>query len=173
MALHFASRHPERVAKIVLMGSVGASFPLTYGLGRVWGYGGLPEEMRELIGIFAYDQSIVTEDLVQLRYTASMRDDVQVRFSALFPAPRQRWIDALALEDSQFNAVSMPVLLLHGVDDAVIPVECSRTLAAKLPEARLFEIERCGHWVQIEKTDKFLQEVCAFFGLSDMKGPTS
>lgn len=173
MAIHFASRYPERVGKIVLMGSVGASFPLTNGLDRVWGYGGLPEEMRELIGIFVYDQSIVTDDLVQLRYTASMRDDVQERFSALFPAPRQRWIDALALEDNLFKAVSMPVLLLHGVDDAVIPVECSRALATKLPDASLVEIEKCGHWVQIEKTDKFLQEVCAFFGLGDTKGAAS
>lgn len=173
MALHFAARYPERVERIVLMGSVGASFPLTYGLDRVWGYGGLVEEMRDLIRIFVYDQTIVTEDLVQLRYAASIRDDVQTRFSSLFPAPRQRWVDALALEDNAICALSMPILLIHGANDAVVPLECSRTLAAKLPKSHLVEIDKCGHWVQIEQTARFVKEVCSFLELNDEKGARS
>ncbi|MEN9923893.1 MAG: hypothetical protein RL268_19 [Pseudomonadota bacterium] len=173
MALHFAAQHPERVEKIVLMGSVGTSFPLTYGLDRVWGYGGSLEEMRELIGIFAYDQSIATDDLLQLRYAASIRDDVQKRFAALFPAPRQRWIDALALKEDQLSALSLPVLLIHGVNDAVIPIESSRALSARLRDARLVEIDECGHWVQIEKTAQFIEEVYAFLDLDDNGGNLS
>jgi 2-hydroxymuconate-semialdehyde hydrolase len=38
MALAMAIAHPERVAKLILMGSVGVPFPITEGLDAVWGY---------------------------------------------------------------------------------------------------------------------------------------
>ena len=37
VALALAIRHPRRVRRLVLMGSVGVSFPLTEGLDAVWG----------------------------------------------------------------------------------------------------------------------------------------
>jgi 2-hydroxymuconate-semialdehyde hydrolase len=165
IALHFAARYPHRVEKIVLMGSVGARFPLTHGLDRVWGYQPSRDHMRELIGIFAYNKAIVTDDLVELRYQASIRADVQDRFSRLFPAPRQRWIDALALDESTLAALVQPVLLIHGREDQVIPLHASQALKEMLPNARLAVIEQCGHWVQIEHTDEFLREIVGFLEL--------
>ena len=38
LALALAIEHPERVRRLVLMGSVGVSFPITKGLDEVWGY---------------------------------------------------------------------------------------------------------------------------------------
>jgi len=38
IALVVATRHPHRVRRLVLMGSVGVSFPITPGLEAVWGY---------------------------------------------------------------------------------------------------------------------------------------
>jgi hypothetical protein len=37
IALRVATQHPDRVDKMVLMGSMGVSFPITEGLDRVWG----------------------------------------------------------------------------------------------------------------------------------------
>ena len=37
-ALALAIRHPQRVRRLVLMGSVGVPFPITPGLDDVWGY---------------------------------------------------------------------------------------------------------------------------------------
>ncbi|HJU99899.1 MAG TPA: alpha/beta hydrolase [Burkholderiaceae bacterium] len=162
IALRTASMYPERVKKVVLMGSVGTSFPLSEGLDKVWGYQPSHEAMRELIGIFAYDQAIVTDDLVELRYRASVRADAQERFARLFPVPRQHGIDMLALSDVQLNAIRMPVALVHGRDDRVIPFRVSEMLAAKLPNATLHPIDHCGHWVQIEKKPEFLGIVSRF-----------
>jgi len=170
IALHFAAKYPDRVAKIVLMGSVGARFPLTPGLDRVWGYRASREQMRELIDLFAYNKAIVTDDLVELRYQASIRADVQERFSKLFPAPRQRWVDALALDESTLAALLQPVLLIHGREDQVIPLHASQTLTDMLPNARLVVIEQCGHWVQIEHTDEFLREIVGFLELDAAPG---
>src|SRR5512132_3789069 len=38
IALRIATQHPDRVDRMVLMGSMGVDFPITEGLDRVWGY---------------------------------------------------------------------------------------------------------------------------------------
>ena len=86
IALALASEHPQRVRSLVLMGAVGVSFPLSEGLDKVWGYVPSHAAMRELLDVFVYDPSFITDDLVDMRYRASIRDDVQARFAALFPA---------------------------------------------------------------------------------------
>ncbi len=162
IALALASEHPQRVRSLVLMGAVGVSFPLSEGLDKVWGYVPSHAAMRELLDVFVYDPSFITDDLVDMRYRASIRDDVQARFAALFPAPRQRGIDAVALPVVQLRAIRQPALLLHGRQDRVIPLAVSHKLQALLPKARLEVIEHCGHWVQIEHPDEFVAHVSAF-----------
>lgn len=68
MALALAIEHPERVNKLVLMGSVGVPFELTAGLDAVWGYAPSFENMQAIMKIFAYDQSLIGDALVQMRY---------------------------------------------------------------------------------------------------------
>lgn len=77
------------------MGAVGVYFDLTYGLDRAWGYNPSIENMKELLDIFAYDRSIVTDDLAKLRYEASIRPGFHESFSSMFPAPRQNGIDMM------------------------------------------------------------------------------
>ncbi|MGH7765620.1 MAG: alpha/beta fold hydrolase [Candidatus Dormibacteraceae bacterium] len=45
----------------------------------------------------------------------------------------------------QLRAVKVPTLVVHGVDDVLIPVENGRKVAASVPEARLIEVEGMGH----------------------------
>jgi pimeloyl-ACP methyl ester carboxylesterase len=162
IALRTASQYPDRVTKLALMGSVGTSFPISEGLEKVWGYQPSLEAMRELIGIFAYDQSIVTDDLVEMRYRASIRADVQERFSKLFPAPRQNGIEMLSLSDADLRKIDVPAALIHGRDDRVIPFAVSEMLAKKLPNATLYPIDHCGHWVQIEQKQAFVDIITGF-----------
>ncbi|HXZ18257.1 MAG TPA: alpha/beta hydrolase, partial [Roseiarcus sp.] len=90
IALAMAIRHPERVGRLALMGSVGVPFQITPGLDAVWGYQASLEGMRKLLDIFAYDRSLVNDELAELRYQASIRPGFQEAFAAMFPAPRQR-----------------------------------------------------------------------------------
>jgi pimeloyl-ACP methyl ester carboxylesterase len=41
--------------------------------------------------------------------------------------------------------VSTPSLVIHGVDDPLVPVEAGKATAAAVPGARLFLIEGMGH----------------------------
>ena len=93
ISLAMAIRHPDRVRRIVLMGSAGLALGLSEGLDQVWGYSPSIENMRRLLDIFAYDRSLVTDELAELRYKASIRPGFQESFSAMFPAPRGRWLE--------------------------------------------------------------------------------
>ncbi|MDX1269635.1 MAG: alpha/beta fold hydrolase, partial [Oceanisphaera sp.] len=105
IALALAIRYPHRVRRLVLMGSVGVSFPITDGLDRVWGYEPSFQTMRSLMDTFAYDRALVTDELAELRYQASIRPGFQESFAQMFPAPRQRWVDGLASNEADIRAI--------------------------------------------------------------------
>jgi len=162
IALAFALRHPERVRRLVLMGAAGLSFPLTEGLDKVWGYQPSLEAMRELMKVFAFDHSIITDDLVRMRFEASIRDDVQSRFAQLFPAPRQQGIEMLAVDEAALRHLPQPTLIIHGRDDQVIPLQTSETLLRWIDRSQLHVFGRCGHWTQIEQASRFVRLVGDF-----------
>ncbi len=162
ISMAFALRHPERVKKLVLMGSAGLSFPLTDGLDKVWGYQPSLAAMRELMEVFAFDHSIITDDLVRMRYEASTRDDVQARFARLFPAPRQQGIEMLAVAESALRELPHDTLIIHGREDKVLPLACSERLLRLIPKAQLHVFGQCGHWVQIEKAQGFTRLLIDF-----------
>lgn len=155
LALALTIRHPERVRRLVLMGSVGVPFSITPGLDAVWGYTPSIENMRELLDIFSYDRSIVSDELAELRYQASIRPGFQESFSAMFPAPRQRWVDAMASSEADIRALPQHTLVIHGREDRVIPLSTSLTLASWIPRSQLHVFGQCGHWTQIEHAARF------------------
>jgi 2-hydroxymuconate-semialdehyde hydrolase len=162
IALALAHRYPERVKRLVLMGAVGLSFPISEGLEKVWGYQPSIESMRELMGVFAYNRSLVTDDLVRMRYEASVRDDVQARFARLFPAPRQAGVEMLALPESALRELPHDTLIIHGRDDLVIPLEVSERMLRLIPHAQMHVFGECGHWVQIERAEEFTRLLSDF-----------
>ena len=162
IALRLAARHPDRVDRLVLMGAVGVPFPITPGLDAVWGYEPSFEAMRALLDVFAFDRSLVTDELAQVRYEASVQPGFQEAFSALFPAPRQRWVDALATPDDEIAELPHDVLVVHGREDRVIPLATSLRLLELVPRARLHVFGRCGHWTQIEHAAAFNRLVADF-----------
>ncbi|MCL2826510.1 MAG: alpha/beta fold hydrolase, partial [Eggerthellaceae bacterium] len=87
LALAMAVKYPERVDRLVLMGAMGISFPLTYGLDRVWGYTPSEANMEELLEIFTYDHSFATKELIKSRYESSMQPGFQESYSSMFPEP--------------------------------------------------------------------------------------
>lgn len=167
MALALAIAHPERVKRMVLMGAVGVPFELTPGLDAVWGYEPSFDNMQAIMRIFAYDQSLIGDALVQMRYEASMRPGMQEAYSSMFPAPRQRWVDAMAHEEKDIRALPHPTLMIHGRDDKVIPPSTSLTLLDWIDNSQLHIFGRCGHWSQIEHTDAFNRTVAGFLKATD------
>jgi 2-hydroxymuconate-semialdehyde hydrolase len=162
LALALATRHPQRVRRLVLMGSVGVPFDITPGLDAVWGYTPSLETMRRLLDIFAHSRALVTDELAQLRYQASIRPGFQESFAAMFPAPRQRWVDAMCSPEADIRRLPHETLVIHGREDQVIPLSNSLTLADWIPRAQLHVFGQCGHWTQIEHAARFARLVGDF-----------
>lgn len=167
LSLALACRHPQRVRRLVLMGSVGVPFSLTQGLDEVWGYTPSFENMRRIMDWFAFDRGLVNDELARLRYEASIRPGFQESFSAMFPAPRQRWVDAMCSAEAAIRALPHDTLVIHGRDDQVIPLSTSLTLAQWIPKSQLHVFGQCGHWTQIEHTARFNQLISNFFDEAD------
>ena len=155
IALALAIRHPKRVRKLVLMGSVGIPFQITPALDAVWGYQPSFEAMRGLLDLFAYDRALATDELAELRYRASIQPGFQEAFAAMFPAPRQRWVDALASNYADIMALPHETLIIHGRDDLVIPPDNALRLNHLISRSQAHIFGRCGHWVQIEHAARF------------------
>jgi pimeloyl-ACP methyl ester carboxylesterase len=163
IALRIASRHPDRVGKLVLMGAMGVPFEITEGLDRVWGYDGTIEDMRRVLDVFAYSRELVNEELAQVRYKGSNEPGFQEAFSSMFPAPRQRWVEAMTTPDDDIRALPHRTLIVHGREDKVIPVSNSYRLEELIENADLAVFSKCGHWSMIERTADFNRLVRDFF----------
>ncbi len=163
LAMALAIRHPERVGRLVLMGSGGLDFPLTPGLDETWGYTPSVENMRRLLDLFAYDRNLVNDELARLRYEASMRPGIQEAYASMFPPPRQDGIRRIASREEDIRALSHPTLIIHGREDRIIPVSSSQRLFELIPNAQLHLFGKCGHWTQIEHNARFNRLVTDFF----------
>jgi pimeloyl-ACP methyl ester carboxylesterase len=163
IALRLATQHPDRVGKLVLMGSMGVDFPITEGLDAVWGYDGTLEGMKSVMGYFAYDESLTSGDLAQARFEGATQPGFQEAFSSMFPAPRQRWVESMTVPEKEISALPHRTLIVHGREDKVIPLANSYKLEELLDNADLAVFSHCGHWSMIERRDDFNRLVRDFF----------
>jgi pimeloyl-ACP methyl ester carboxylesterase len=74
------------------------------------------------------------------------------QMQALFSSDRAERVRGLAA----------PTLVVHGTDDALIPVANGRKLAAAIPGAKLELFEGCGHMPMWEDPEKLLSVVRSF-----------
>lgn len=164
IGIRLAVDHPDRVDRLVLMGSVGISFPITEGLDHVWGYQPSPENMRRILDYFAYSRELVNDELAEVRYRAALAPGVQEAFSAMFPAPRQRWVEAMATPEDKIRAIRHETLIIHGREDKVIPLDNAYRLLGLIEPSELHVFGRCGHWSQIEWAADFNALLVRFLG---------
>ncbi len=164
LALGLAYNNPQRIERMVLMGTVGISFPITEALDEVWGYEPSIKAMESVMRHLAHDQSLVSDDLVKLRYEASMAPGVQERYASAFAAPRQRHLDDMALSEEQISSITTPTLLVHGIHDHIVPLnQTSLRIVRLMPDADLSIFGRVGHWTQIERAEDFQNLINTFF----------
>lgn len=165
LALSMAIKYPERINKLVLMGSMGVSFPLTYGLDRVWGYTPSTANMEELLEIFTYDHSFSTPELIKSRYESSIQPGFQESFSYMFPEPRQKGVEAMAGNQHYIRDIQNETLIIHGREDRVIPLETSLKLLSLIKNSQLHVFGKSGHWTMIEHSQEFAALVTSFLKL--------
>jgi 2-hydroxymuconate-semialdehyde hydrolase/2-hydroxy-6-oxo-octa-2,4-dienoate hydrolase len=155
IALQMATDRPDRITKMVLMGAPGVGMTPTEGLAALRAYEPSHDAMRDLLrNYFAVDPTMITDDLVAIRYEASVADGAYAAYRAMFFDPRHTGSE-LGITAEEVRAIDTPALLVHGREDKVVPMQVSVTMLGLLPNADLHVFSACGHWTQIERADEF------------------
>jgi 2-hydroxymuconate-semialdehyde hydrolase len=165
ISLHLMMEAPGRFERAVLMGTAGgpsSHAPRQEVIKMVTFYNDpSPEALARLYSWFVYDVDRFNGDLGAIardRFEQTMRPEVRRSYEAMFAGPLM-----LALPESALRRIEHPILLVHGRDDAVNPLEDSVYFLRTLPNAQLFVFPRCGHWTQLEYPEKFHNLLDQFF----------
>jgi pimeloyl-ACP methyl ester carboxylesterase len=171
IAQRFAARYPETVSALVLAASVtGEERAARARMGAVPARL-LRPALPVLAGIAAsrllkllyVDQSKVTPD-VREEYVRPAR--IRGSMDGLLAMMRDRAKDG-PIDDTR---VTMPVMLLCGAQDEVVPLRAAQRLRERIPHARLVVIERAAHGLLEERPQECARAIRDF--LRDAGGGT-
>jgi pimeloyl-ACP methyl ester carboxylesterase len=166
VAWHFAARFPDRVEKLVLISPDGFAQP-----GHR--YGDAPRVGRALALMTVFLPKPLLKANLAPAYADPTRltDAIVTRYHDMMLAPgaRAAMIERLrqaVLEDpaTLLPKVTMPVLLMWGEQDRLIPVSNAEDYLRLLPDARLVRFPSLGHLPHEEAPGESLPAVEAFLG---------
>ena len=166
IALRMLQKAPERFDRVALMGSGGAPGMPTPALMKMVGFYAdpTPAAMRELLTSFMENTALFGDRIDEIatnRVAVATRPEVQRSHAATFDMSGGR---PLSFSPEELAAIPHEVLVIHGREDLVIPVDASYYMSTHLPNAQLHVIPHAGHWVQIEQPERFAAQAEVFFG---------
>jgi pimeloyl-ACP methyl ester carboxylesterase len=62
----------------------------------------------------------------------------------------------------RYKSITIPVLLIWGENDEIVPLEVGRKLAGNIPNAKLVVVPNCGHVPQEECPDQAIEAMASF-----------
>jgi pimeloyl-ACP methyl ester carboxylesterase len=152
LAWRFAAAHPDRVKRLVLISPDGYASP-GFDYGKPPQVPVVMEAMRFALPKWALRPSIAAA----YADPAKLSDAVMERYHALLLAPGNRAAmlarmrQTVLVEPGPFlRQIRVPVLLLWGEADAMIPLSNAQDYLAELPDARLVTLPGLGHVPQEE-----------------------
>jgi 2-hydroxy-6-oxonona-2,4-dienedioate hydrolase/4,5:9,10-diseco-3-hydroxy-5,9,17-trioxoandrosta-1(10),2-diene-4-oate hydrolase len=170
-ALRLALDRPDKVGRLILMGPGGVrttrALP-TKGLNALFGYYGGEGPTRQKLANFVreylvYDGAAVPDELIDLRYDASVQPEVVADPPLRRPSPRTL-LRMDFTRDRRLAQLSTPTLVIWGADDKVNRPAGGLALARTMPYCDLYLAARTGHWVQWERPDLFNSLALDFLG---------
>lgn len=169
-ALRLALDAPHRVGKLVLMGpgGIGTTRGLpTAGLKSLLSYYAGDGPSREKLATFirtylVYDGAAVPDDLIDLRYQASIDPAVVADPPLQRPSGFKTLWRMDLTRDPRLRRLPNPTLVLWGRDDKVNRPSGGPLLLNMMPNAELVMTSHTGHWMQWERADLFNQLVAEF-----------
>ena len=166
LALGMMANHSDKVRSLVLMGTPAGEFEQTQGLANSRTFEPSMDAMRAMMQAFPYDPSIVTDEAVAARLRVAQIASGKETIRKLQPGEEQnakgsRIVKGIPLQ--QLDAITVPVLILHGREDKMIPLQVAVRMHEHLKRSEMHVFGQCGHWVQLEREEQFLEQVRGFF----------
>jgi pimeloyl-ACP methyl ester carboxylesterase len=163
MAAEVAVRWPERVRRMALVNPVGlyvAGSPITEIFGR---------HLDELAGELFSDPEFPLAQLMRLM-AESGRDPSSIPFDLVRPyiqaeaaTAKIGWNPYLHNPKlaGRLRRVTSPTLVVHAVQDGIVPRAHAEAYVANIPNARLVDLDNAAHLAVIERPDELSELVSA------------
>jgi len=156
----FVTDYPERLSHFVTMGAGAPGVGIFVPGGVTEGIRILtetyrdptPENFRRLVRIMVYDDSFVTDELIDLRCKAALANRTHLEN---WLSPKRNGAPGGDEMIAALSGANVPALIVHGRDDRVVPMEHSMRLNAMMQNSRMLIFNHCGHWAQIEHAGEF------------------
>ncbi|MGW0022328.1 alpha/beta fold hydrolase [Rhodococcus sp. NPDC003382] len=171
VGLDLALTAPERVTGLVIGGcsaSTGGDpyllAPAPTEVARLFDecQSGRPDRDRiaRLLRALLHDTALVDDDLVDRMYRWRCRE----------PEHAEAWSRSTSVPRGNLHAlpsVTVPILVVHGRHDRMVPLEGALLLLSHLPNADLVVLNECGHWPPFERPREFVAAVRTFLSLRE------
>lgn len=149
MAMLYAQKHPRRVSRVLLIDGGPIKSAAEIGL--------MPKNREEAKRAFEAvldpatprPPSFVLDDFVRVSNIGPI--------SRLLAAGKEDMSNYLL--DGQLASFPLPVDLIWGASDRLVPLDYAKTLQSQLPRSTLTVIAGCGHAPQLERPHKLTQVV--------------
>jgi pimeloyl-ACP methyl ester carboxylesterase len=161
MAMLFAEKYPQRVTRVILMGGGPIRGASELGL--------MPKNREEARRAFeaTLDPSarrppnFLLDDLIRVANTGPIS-----RLFAAGDADMSKY-----LLEGKLSNFQLPVDLVWGASDRLVPLDYAKKLQAQLPHATLTVLERCGHVPQIERPRHLLATLLPLLAANSSHAP--
>jgi pimeloyl-ACP methyl ester carboxylesterase len=169
ISLGYSINHPNKVRKLVLIAPYGLTDKIPYPQISLW----LLKHQRiydSINNLVLSNKMLLKASLKRILVNPdSLTDDVisQLMEIGSNPDSGRAWrsFQLSEIKDSKLRTcyineltkITMPVLLLTGKDDSLVPskdVERAHTL---IPKCKLVELDDCGHWLPRDRSSEFIQ----------------
>ena len=171
VAIHLSERDPDRFAKLILLGSGGYNklLPSHLTILRTPVVGWLAvhllptkcQSKKVLRDSYYDDRKISKQQIAEYARPISARGGRH----ALLQTGKQAIPKNIDDITSKYPKISVPTLILWGLDDEIIPLKIARMLHEAIPKSRLEIINNCGHVPQEECPEETICYISEFLGL--------
>ena len=160
VAARTAIRNPERIAKLVLNTAGGLTADpvvmerlLTLSINAVRNPD--REAVRKRLEWLMHDKSVVTEDLVEMRYRVYTQPGAEKMMEHIMCLQLMEIRRRNMIPVENLRKITAPTLVIWTDHDPTGKVEVGETFAREIPNAQLVVMENCGHWPQYEDAETF------------------
>ncbi len=156
----FAVTHPEMVESLVLMASVAADEWQGRRMPPAFFVRPLLPVLANLVATRLLDAALYERSM----FTPEMREEtvrpmrIKGSLAGLLAMMRDRRSDPAI----DLGAITMPVLLLYGAHDRVVPLNVAQGLRERIPQARLVVVDRAAHMLLVERPGECADAIRGF-----------
>ncbi len=185
VAARYAITHPDRVERMVLIGSatlgLAMGFPeeRTPAMAALQGYDHTREGMRKLLEGLVHNKALITEELIDLRFASASRPGAAEASKAAMRGNRYVQTDPVLRTQFEMKeslpavTKAIPTIVIWGENDGFAPATLGRKLEPLLPDARFHFIDKAGHQVQNDQPAAVAEIVAAFMATKPAPAPAA